>query len=1042
MKLQNTVLIAAPLALLVGCGGDESTMMSAEAVPSLIYSYPADGQKEVATRADLVLRFSTPVEEPQLSLVAGDSESTIAHTLKAVDGGRSWVISPEQALAPVQDYRLSLVEPIQAGDQTIEQLDDDGELVFTTQASSSTIRSEASTAATFALEQMIPDGDRYPLMDFSTLRLTLTQAIHPDGVVYGESVRLEDSEGNLVPANTLARGRQLVIDPLAAEGSDSDELTSGETYTLIVRDLPNLHGDELLSFSQTLTPRESGPTEILYQTATVNSSEQDLRSILNGAPINGIALSSVLLGNTPYAWQTGEMRAELAYSPNYPDMTPLRIPRGTVLSSTSLDVNVGGVVPLMTESGVQKTGEIKVTMTTDAIGYLYRNPFSDADDAPRHVRLFMDVSMNTENGQPNAALSQDLAGLELVGVAMINDGTLEIDALSMVEPRLLGLENAVASLAFNIRAETRNRAQQNAPAAEPDVTGPQLLSWMPDDSLSGMKGSHRPGDPISLFFDEALDRNAARSGLRLFADGNEVTDLDVIVDGTSVTVNPVGGLKHGIDYDLQIGSELTDLAGNGAESRTISFSMPALMDQAASSPLAVASYPGFPCVTTGLDLNNGFHGRCDGALDGYGDPYNGADEVMPVHDMPANRPIMMTFSQTMDLTSIRLNETFRVEKVTDLGSGNGSDVTVAEEPVAGRLALNHQRLNFYPDQPWEPGTYYRYTLSSQATDSPDCASVICSAAGQALETNALWGLSKPGGPDLTIYFRGSEASDTVFLPLRNLPVRDVNADNIIQCGVVDETNSDGVVIRKSYATDCAEAPDVTFDSEGNPLTPPQATRVVSTSRSDARVGCNRDRKNIFSSWIETDCPELKFIYQTGALYTEVVGPVDPANPAAGVRVLLHPTLLTTDSLTVHAKVLSDLTWAETPTGKQIIRMRYAKDGEGNRTALIPGVIRTGADGFPVFETDVNLYLDAPDLETPLSLPHNQHSIQLDLNLLGEVKFLEDGRQVIEQYNQQPQIIPVDVAGLVQFDLEIPVNGLRLSYLSAPVKELSVFMDAQ
>ncbi|MDX1755991.1 MAG: Ig-like domain-containing protein [Marinobacter sp.] len=1041
MCIRKLLVVAAPWLLLAGCGGDESSMKASDAAPSLIYSYPADGQAEVATRADLVLRFSDPVDEPQLALTETDSDSAIAHTLKAVDGGRSWVISPKQPLAPVQGYRLRLAEPLTVGDQVIGRLDGDGELVFTTRASAGSMRSQTSTDTDFALARMIPDGETYPMMDFSTLRLTLTQPIHPDGVVYGESVRLEDREGNLVPAYTLARGRQLVIDPLAAEGSDSDELTSGETYTLIIDDLPNLYGDALLNVSQTLTPRESGPTEILYQTATANSSERDLRSVLNGDPINGIALSSVLLGDTPYAWQTGEMWAELAYSPNYPDMTPLRIPRGTVLSSTSLDVNVGGVVPLMTERGVQQTGEIRVTMTTDAIGYLYRNPFSNADDAPRHVRLFMDVSMNTENGQPNAALSQDLTGLELVGVAMIKDGTLEIDALSMVQPRLLGLEDAVASLAFNIRAETQGRAQQNAPAPEVDVTGPRLLSWMPDESEPGMAGSHRPGDPVSLFFDEALDRTTARAGLSLFADGNEVTALEVIVDGTSVTVNPVGGLKHGTDYELQIDAALTDLAGNGAEPRTLRFSLPELKDQSASSPLPVATYPGFPCVTTGLDLANGFHGRCDGALDGYGEPYNKADEVMPVHDLPANRPVMVTFSQSMDLTSIRLNETFRVEKVTDLGSGDGADVTVAPEPVAGRLALNHQRLHFYPDQPWEPGAYYRYTLASQASDSPDCASAICSVAGQALETNALWGLSQPGGPDLTIYFRGAQASDTVFLPLRNLPVRDVNADNVIQCGVVDETNSDGVVIRKSYARDCAEAPDVAFDSEGNPLTPPQATRVVSTSRSDARVGCNRDRDHIFAPWIETECPELKFIYQTGALYTEVVGPVDPDNPEAGVRVLLHPTLLTTNSLTVHAKVLSDLTWAETPTGKQIIRMRYAEDAEGNRTALIPGVIRTGEDGFPVFETDVNLYLDAPDLETPLSLPHNQHSIELDLNLLGEVKFLEDGRQVIEQYNQQPQIIPVDVAGLVQFDLEIPVNGLRLSYLSAPVKELSVFQDA-
>lgn len=1037
----RVLLITAPLALLAGCGGESSSMIMPEAAPTLTYSYPADGQREVATRADLVLRFSAPVPQPVLVLEDTAAGTPLSHTLTPVDDGRSWVISPDQPLAPVQQYRLRLAEPLQAGDYRIDRLDHDGELVFTTRASSNTFRSMAATGSGFGVEQLVPDGDRYPVMDFSTLRLTLSQAVHPDAVVYGESVRLEDSTGNLVPAFVIARGRHLVIDPLAAPGADSDELNAGEQYTLILQDLPNLYGDELVSMARSFVPAESGPTEVLYQTATVNSSSQDLRSKLNGQPVNGIALGSVLLGNTPNSWQTGEMWAELAYSPNFPEMTPLRIPRGTLLSSTSLDVNVGGVVPLMTATGVQQTGDIHVTMTTDAIGYLYRNPFSDADDAPRHVRLFMDVAMSTAEGQPNSALSQDLLGLELVGVAMIRNGTLEIDALSMVEPRLLGLEDAAAQLAFSIRAETVDRAQQNAPAPLADRRGPELLSWMPDETGSGVVAAHRPGDPVSLFFDEPVDPASARQGVRLLADGEEpVEAVDVKVDGTTVTLQPVGGLTHGRHYTVAVSSALTDLAGNASREHNLGFTMPALASQTAASPLAVTTYPGFPCVTTGLDLVNHRHGRCTGTLDGYGNPHNGADDPMPVTELPANRPILVTFSQTMDLASIRLGETLRVERVTGLGNGSGSDVVT--EPVPGRLELNHQKVRFYPDQPWQPGSLYRYTLVSEASASPDCGQAICSRAGQALETNALEGLSKRGGPDLTIYFRGGEASETVFLPLRNLPVRDVNADNEIQCGIVDETNGDGVVIRQRYARDCTEAPDVAFDSAGNPLTPPQATRVISRSRSDARVGCNRDRESLFHGWIETDCPELKFIYQTGALNTEVVGPVDPDNPAAGVRVLLHPTLLTTTSLTVNAKVLSDLTWAETPTGPQVIRMRYADDGQGNRSALIPGVIRTGADGYPEFKTEVDLYLDAPDLHTPLSLPHNQHSIPLFLDLLGRVRFLEDGRQVIEQYNQLAQTIPVSVGGLVNFDLEIPVNGLRLTYLSPPVKELSGFAGAR
>lgn len=1030
-KVGSLVLVTA--VLLAACGGEDSSMQMPGPAPSLIYSYPAEGQSQVSPRASLVLRFSQPVDQPELALEVGDER--VEHKLTPVDGGQSWVIRPAAALQPATTYSVRLQRPVRAGDTVIEQLGRDGNLEFQTRGSFSGIRSLSGTSTEFEVEDMVPDGEHYPLVDFSTLRLSFSQPIHPAGAVYGESVSLEDSAGNLVPARVLSGKRHLVIDPTAGKDGSESDLIPGETYRLVVRDLPNAYGDQLANYETTLIPQDSGPGETLYQAAVTNSDARDLRSVLNGEPINGIALSSVLLGDTPTSYQTGEMWAELAYAPDYPEMTPLQIPAGTLLSSTSLDVNVGGVVPLMTNSGVQTTGAIRVTTISDAVGYLYRNPYSDADDAPRHIRLFMDVAMSTEEAQPNAALSQNILGLELVGTAIIRNGTLEIDALSMVEPRLLGLENAVASLAFRIEADTLDRAQQNAPDPFVDTRGPELLSWMPDEVGTGLDNAHRPGDPISLFFDEPVSQDSLADGLRVFADGNPVEALDLSVDGTSVSVMPAGGLVHGTHYQIRLTSDLTDLAGNGAVPEELSFELPVQADPSASSPLAVAVYPGFPCVTKGLDLLNDQHGRCVGAIDGNGIDYNLDDESMPVVLLPANRPIAVTFSQSMDPASIRLNETFTVEKVTDPADGTGDNVEVARDPVAGRLEMTARKLWFYPEQPWEQGARYRYTLSSAVSESPDCNTAICSVAGQALETDALAGLSQPGGPDMTIYFRGGAKTDTVLLPLRNLPVRDVNADGVIQCGIVDETDSEGVVIRKVYERDCTEAPDVTLDDAGRPLAPPQATRVVSRNREEARVGCNRDRKDIYSPWIETECPELQFIYMTGALNTEVVGPVEPDDPSAGVRVLLHPTLLTTTSLTVNAKVGTDLTWAETPTGPQVIRMRYAEDEVGNRTRLIPGVIRTGEDGFPVFETDVKTYLDAPDLATPLDLPHNLHSVPLDLDLAGEVRFLDDGRQVIEQYNQVAQTLAVDVGGIVAFDLEIPANGLHLSYLSSPVKSM-------
>ena len=93
-------------------------------------------------------------------------------------------------------------------------------------------------------------------------------------------------------------------------------------------------------------------------------------------------------------------------------------------------------------------------MISDATGYLSPNPYTDDINAPRHVKLFMDVSMNTEEAQPNASLSQDLLGVELSGIAIVEDGVLTIDAIGIVEPELLGQEYTDATIAFRFEAAT------------------------------------------------------------------------------------------------------------------------------------------------------------------------------------------------------------------------------------------------------------------------------------------------------------------------------------------------------------------------------------------------------------------------------------------------------------------------------------------------------------------------------------------------------------------------------------------------------------
>ncbi|MCH8499397.1 MAG: Ig-like domain-containing protein [Marinobacter sp.] len=1059
MKTKKILALAPVFALLVACEADDLQNMQRGPVnAALIYSYPADEQAEVPPKADLILRFSLPIADDELAekLVLREQHTgtPVPYELRAVDDGHSLVLAPHAELEPGTGYEIIFDAPLLASN---------GELVanpnanysaepgiqFTTRAALSGVLALDSLASEFEVVDMLPAPDSFfQPMDFSTFLFRTSQPIHPDSVVYGETISLTDSAGALVPANVLVKGRYLTLDPCTAPdprdcGSQQDRLDANQHYTLALDGISNLHGDTL-SFSRSFQPRNTGPSVILFQEAVdANFSQQ---SVLNGQLVNAVTLNSVLQGVAGPSQQTGGLYAELAYAPSFPgdDPVPLRIARGSVLSSTSLDVKIGGSVPIIASDSdqIQGTGEIKVTMISDAVGYLYPNPYSRASTAPRHVKLIMDVAMNTAEAQPNASLSQNLLRVELTGLAIVTNGVLTIDAIGMVEPNLLGQEFTDATIAFRIEADTNAAVQRNALANRPvDLQGPQLQSWVPgpaDATPPTRQAMQRPGNPIVLNFDEPLDQDTLQQGFVLRANGEPLANQQLRrqLDGTVVTLNPIGGLQHGTDYELDITSALTDLVGNPAMPETLSFSLPAIAGNGAvqRSPIALTVYPGFPCATTGtVSFANNEQGRC---LDSA--PSGTSRDTLPIPAMPEDRPVMVVFSQSMDLDSIRISgdtPTLVVERM--------SNETTVAEVVSGRLEKNHQQIRFFPDQPWLDGSFYRLRLRS-ASGSQCSTSTICGANGLPLKTDLLVNPEANGGPDLVIYFRGAPRTNTVFTPLRNLPIRDTNANYVIDC------HSPG-------ASDCLEP----FNHQPDPANPGQFLPAENSARlevvngqatvagmpANANVGCPPGNS----------CPENKFIYQTYALNTEIVGTVTLDDGEEAIRVLLYPTLLATTSASVFLDGLG-----ESATGPQVLRMRYAMSDSGRRDGLLEGLIRTGDDGRPEFSAVAPLLLDAPNLAMPIegALGHNLYSLPLELDLSGPIVFLDDGRMQVVQYNRNapalnasisitiPLIGPIldcllnpanclsgEQTSTVQIPLVIPVGGVYLNFISFPVKNL-------
>jgi len=851
LKQSSVLLLSASLlAACGGGGGDSPAGRSGEpATRELTFAYPADGQTEIATPAPVVLRFTDRVDasavENDVTLTRVDTGDTVAFTATPVGtDGRTLLLQPGQDLAAHTEYRVDL--------QTLQLDNGVDNLTFTTRAAQRGPRSETITSEQFALNRRYPNGGtQEPVMDFSTFRYQFSQPIDPATATYGETgnVRIVDSEGDLVEARLLVDGPYMTVDPVP------DYLTPGEEYRLYLEDgLASTYGLPLDGENIRFTPKDSSPDgepAILVQKVTVpgDAGTGDGTSRLTGKPINQVPVNSTLLGNDSATQSEGNVAAELASSVVYPFVTPIRVPRNTLLTGSNIDVMIGGAVP----AGIS-SGKVKMHFLSDATGYLTSNPYSTRDDALRQIRLFMDVAIATENPEANGGFTQDLLHIELVGMAEVDTdaGVLNLDAVSMVEPDVLGQEFAHGLLSFQLQSYPD---QTSAPPGSVDDAAPTLQSWtFGEDGATGLDKTAmiKPTDPIILNFSEPLDRDTVTGKVHLYKnEGGTQTEMDttVTVDGGAIVIRPAQPLEHptetgpSLEYQVSIDAGITDLSGEPwVESFDETFSLKTFAERRDSyakgftptmplrvaeadqpipkkSPFLLAVYPGFPCAlnTDDQDLSAGVQGRCNGGIQ----PHSGPgeleplpfDDLIPLANMPANRPIIVVFSKDMDAESIELGRTFHVFEIDE------QDQVISN--VQGALSIDGDTVRFMPSSPWKKGSFYRYELASNGdisspseteASSPsgalcDVTTMICSREGLPLQAQLLadvtihdvpdfasedlgiryqpyfiWEETSPsltgGGPDLVQYFQGVESSRSVLQLLRLADSIDANANLI------------------------------------------------------------------------------------------------------------------------------------------------------------------------------------------------------------------------------------------------------------------------
>ena len=1003
--------------LLSACGGDKGSITIPWTTPeSVIFAYPYPGQREVPPSTQIVLRFSAPLDEKviaeieeRLQLVTVEGGNVVMFSHETVDNGRGLLLRPADELVPNTEYQLQLSEDGLGSINTSPFSDFRFHTAGAQQGFAAAIGDgDFQLLAVTPLDQsaLLADiEDASQANDMSTLRMAFNRLLDPSGINYGEQVRLENSQGRLIEATLLLQGRYLVLDP-------REDLEPTE-HTLILSGLRSREDEELPLLERPFTPAATLPREtVVLKVGTLGEQQPELTSRLTGQNVNEVPVETFVLGNESFTRLEGDLAADLGFVPDFSEAVPLRVPAGSVLRGSPVAVNILGEVT----SGIE-TGEVLITLLSDANGYLIANPFSKAQDAPRYALLNMDAAMTAEGDIANAALSQNLLNIQVVGLAIVEGGVLVMDAVSVVEPEILGLERASGLLSFRLEAYAD---QRNAPVPPTDARPLELQSWSPGEDF---QPNARPGDPVILNFNKPLDAASVflDGAIQIFADDNLVARelAPMRHDGATVVIDG-SNLQHNTDIEIVLTSLLRDTQGNQLnQNQTLALRLDDLFLPGGSAanlraPVA-AVFPGFSCALTGAILTGPRsawrNGRCVGGKN--------SDPLFHVDSLYKDYPVRVTFNRSIDPATIN-DDTFFVER-------RNPDNSWASEP--GRLDILPQRVQFFPDTPWRVGELYRYTLRS-VPDSANCAvNAICSPDGAPLQTRQISQSSgsapalREGGPDMVNYFVAAGEDDRYTLVgLRVLPVVDVNANMML-----DENERGAVVL-----------PDNSLE------VPPNYLRLELKSFggviTSANLGCS----------IGQSCPEKRFAFlSSGALAAgprtfdtgvEVNRRLIDGNPATdnfitgAIRANVYPTTLSTTSVFLQARALAIITIG-LDTGPLILRLVP----QGADEPFITGFISDTPDG-PWFNATFDILVDAPELEPRLiiELGHDIRSKRVrGVTLEGPLRFVDDGRLILKISNPDPLLIPANIdlfgLGLGRVELEVPALAANLTLTFLPVK---------
>jgi len=821
------------------------------------------------------------------------------------------------------------------------------------------------------------DSSEYPLTDRSSVHIGFSEWIDP------ASVR-EASVSFASPAGDV--DARVMVDQFNASITPLSPLPNAGPWTVSLSGLYDFSGTPMATFTREYSVTPLGSLSRVNVAAARNNdidSQATVNSTLFG--VRQVTLDS----------ETGVYLGDPLVFDGY---QPVLIRRGTEIKASSLDLELGGVSATSLSSG-----PLRLVVLNDAIGYLRKNKLTGTFDVPQSLDIIIDLGVSTSEDRTQAVLTQYELGVRASGLSEVVAGQLEF-ALSGTNS--LGiLESGSVSTNLDLVLATVNRVN-------PDFTdsqAPAFVSAYPENGQLGLETS----SVVQLIFDEALDPAGVAALVSLSdSDGNTVP-AEVLVNGGKIAVIPGNTLAGERRYTVTVQPGLKDLVGNTADqlittsfttqSNTSAFSLPARI---------TGMIPGIACPLEGADLQNNIAGYCFG-----GD----ITKAFTVFQLPEDQPVEIWLNTSIEPASAYVasscSDTAPIS-VRRVDWSNGTARCI--EAVGGIVNLAGNNLSFSPDGGLEVGASYLFEINVGDDDNCDNGE-LCGDNGLPVEINPLDDSRTAGGGSIVIPFTAVAANGGVYQPMLSRVRTDIDGSNSIDG---NETGSVGSSIDvRMDLCNSRTCSDLKINNRRVCASPDAEPAVAGYS-------CNADAPT-------TDLDAR--IVGGNIAYSDVVLPItvglpeeDPTTGGQRIPVRVPPIAQYTTGLEQRVSVL--ILNLDVPTGGLVFR--FQQNGRPGTATTPIGYISTDAAGVESrFTIDLNVLVDAPELNIPTGGRHNLINRVTSVRFSSLIEFDEQGRFALDLRNQEAIKLPTRISGTLfglsngTVTFEVPAGGLKLDVVS-------------